>query len=181
MRAIILCLYCNNLRPLAASSVKAREMPPICTPVLGLASDVLRTQAHRRATKANGATSVAGQPGPFWKEGSKESLEEEPRCAHKGWVDLWQLWQNLSRIRKGLRFLCSACIPSLLKWRMFSKKHCRNALWESDTKLYCYSNFTLNIKPTQCFSTEVTPNNQRIYRLGQMPTWFIHSGVYWVN
>lgn len=131
--------------------------------------------------KANGATSVAGQPGPFWKEGSKESLEEEPRCAHKGWVDLWQLWQNLSRIRKGLRFLCSACIPSLLKWRMFSKKHCRNALWESDTKLYCYSNFTLNIKPTQCFSTEVTPNNQRIYRLGQMPTWFIHSGVYWVN
>lgn len=130
--------------------------------------------AHRCSIKANGATSVAGQPGPFWKEGCKEGLEKQPHCAHKGWVVLWQLWQNLSRIRKGLRLLCSACIPSLLKGRTFSENHCRHALWESGAKLI----FTVNIKPTQCFSTEVTPTTkERIYCSGQTHAWFIWSAV----
>lgn len=176
MRAIILCLYCNNLRPLAASSVKAREMPPICTPVLGLASDVLRTQAHRRATKQMVPHQLRVSLGPSGRREAKKVLKKSHAVLIRDGLTCGSSGRTCPTSGRASGSSALPAFPPCWK-EEHSVRNCRNALWESDTKLYCYSNFTLNIKPTQCFSTEVTPNNQRIYCLGQMPTWFIHSGV----
>lgn len=78
-------LGCNDVRLLAALfawSVKARgsAIPFHAWSGVGIQLSQVSTAVP---DKQIGDKSVAGQSRPFWKEGCKESLEKNPRCAHE--------------------------------------------------------------------------------------------------